>query len=224
MILLISTATANGFVGISREGRLIASRRSDLQNAQAAFVQPAIKSLLEETGATWKQLKAVAVSNGPGSYTGLRVGLASAKGLCFAHEIPLLCLSTTAIMAGQWLLGNKPAPPFFVAPMLDARRMEVYTAVYHPDGSEAEPPHAQVLTPESYTSWLARGDVYFFGDGAAKWEALCTHPNARFTADYPDTAPFMAILAEKTFAKGGFASLAYAEPFYTKDFYTPYFK
>lgn len=222
MILLIDTALSSAHVSLASEGQLIATQTSANQKEHASFIQPAIAALLKETGTTWEAIKAVAVSNGPGSYTGLRVGLATAKGICFARNIPMICLSTLRIMAGAWVAENKHDKnhSFFVAPMIDARRMEVYTAVYDQDMNEAVPPSALILSEESYRDQLDVQPTYFIGDGSPKWANLCTQKTAFFPPNTQETAFFMARMAAESFNMQDFNDLAYAEPFYIKDFHT----
>ena len=223
MILLIDTALSSAHVSLASEGQLVATQTSTNQKEHASFIQPAIAALLKETDTTWEAIKAVAVSNGPGSYTGLRVGLATAKGICFARNIPLICLSTLRILAGAWLAENKhdKNESFFVAPMIDARRMEVYTAVYDQDLQEVVPPSALILSEESYRDQLNVQPTYFIGDGSPKWANLCTQTTASFPTNTQETAFFMAKMATESFNMQDFNDLAYAEPFYIKDFHTP---
>lgn len=228
MILLIDTATHAGFVAIAENGIIISSRTTTNQQAQAAFLQPAIAELLNTTKTRWQDIKAVAVSNGPGSYTGLRVGLASAKGICFAHKIPLICLYTTEIMAGEWLLEAQqmglplPPSPFCIIPMIDARRMEVFTAVYDTSLQTLEAPHNAILESDAFQDYLNQFPCYFIGDGMPKWRPICTHPQAQY-ADYTlqlKGPSFFAQLAEKRLKAMLFNDLAYTEPYYIKEFYT----
>ncbi|MCM5527417.1 tRNA (adenosine(37)-N6)-threonylcarbamoyltransferase complex dimerization subunit type 1 TsaB [Parasegetibacter sp. NRK P23] len=222
MILLIDTALSSAHVSLASEGRIVATKTSANQKEHASFIQPAIAELLKETGTTWEAIKAVAVSNGPGSYTGLRVGLATAKGICFARNIPLICLSTLRIVAGAWLAENKHDKnhSFFVVPMIDARRMEVYTAVYDQDMNEVVGPSALILSEESYRDQLDAHPTYFIGDGSPKWANLCTQTTASFPTNTQETAFYMALMATESFNMQDFNDLAYAEPFYIKDFHT----
>ena len=223
-ILLIDTSTAVLSVGLSLDGTLAQERVCTEARAQASLTAPLVKEVLDAEGLKVKDCDAVCVSAGPGSYTGLRVGVSTAKGLAFGAGIPLIAIGTLDILAYSVLASSSAAPvladsnrPSLIVPMIDARRMEVYTAVYGADGERITPVEAKVVGPESFASELSKGPVLFIGDGALKCRELITHPNARFRAAEP-LARFMAPLAQKAFDEGRFADLAYFEPFYLKDF------
>lgn len=221
--LLIDTAGPHAFTAICRDGRIIAERSNSEQKEHASFLQPAIAALLAETGMNWKDLHAISVSNGPGSYTGLRVGLAAAKGLCFAQNIPLLCLSTLEIMAEAAISAYRdefgdPGDALFV-PMIDARRMEVYTAAYTKDRVELSPPQALILELNSYSELLDAHKVHFFGNGAPKWQNIANHPQAAFISLLPGLAEAMCRLTGAYYDNAAFADVAYSEPFYIKSFH-----
>lgn len=202
-------------VSISRDGQLLAERINESQYEHASFVQPAIEELLNEIGCSIEEMHAVSVVNGPGSYTGLRVGLASAKGICFAKNIPLICINTLAWMATECTFG----PDEFVCPMIDARRDEVFTALYDRQGKILLEPQAMVLDATSFSRWLDAAVVHFIGDGAVKWKNQINHPHAQFPVVH-FTAKHLATLSFDYFVTGRFADLAYAEHFYTKEFYS----
>lgn len=193
----------------------------------ASFVQPAIRRLLEDTGLVGSQFRCVAVANGPGSYTGLRVGLAAAKGLCYAWKIPLSTLSSLGILAmatrdlvQERNIGNMPQD-YYLAPMIDARRMEVFFALYRQQGlKEIFPPCAQILESGFLAEWLRENTVFFAGDGALKWQSICQSPNAHFVDTHLTEGAFAHLAMEYSKASR-YADLAYAEPFYAKDFYSP---
>lgn len=224
-ILLIETATAKLSVALAQDGRVLASRSCGQPRQQASLTAPLVKEVLDSQGLRTADCDAVAVSAGPGSYTGLRVGVSTAKGLCFGAGLPLISVGTldvlAAEMAGQ--AGNDgyvmPGPDraSFIVPMIDARRMEVYTAVYGPDGQRLTPVEAKVIDADSFAEYLAQGPVLFIGDGALKCREVLTHPNARFQQAFPEAAA-MAPLAEKAWQEKRFEDLAYFEPFYLKDF------
>ena len=234
-ILLIDTSTAVLSVGLSLDGTLAQERVCTEARAQASLTAPLVKEVLDAEGLSVKDCDAVCVSSGPGSYTGLRVGVSTAKGLAFGAGIPLIAIGTLDILAHSVVAASGTAAsvmaasgtaatvmadsdrPSLIVPMIDARRMEVYTAVYSADGQRLTSVEAKVVGPESFADELAKGPVVFIGDGALKCRDVITHPNARFRAAEP-LARFMAPLAQKAFDEGRFADLAYFEPFYLKDF------
>lgn len=214
LLLLIDTAVSGGSVCLAREGAALACAEEREQRGTAAWLHPAIEGVMKEGGLPLSALDAIAVSAGPGSYTGLRVGLSAAKGLCYALNKPLILLSTLRMMAGPHL-----GQGMRVAPMIDARRAEVFTALYDSEGRELQPARPLVLDGAAFSAELAEGPVLFTGNGSAKWAALCTHPNARFS-EAGGHALHLAPLAERAFAAQDFASLAYAEPYYGKEFHS----
>ena len=163
-------------------------------------------------------LDAVCVSSGPGSYTGLRIGVSTAKGLCYALDKPLIAVETLQGMANLFLMQN---PDFdgFVCPMIDARRMEVYTAMFDNTGARLEPTTAEVIGPESFGGYLAKSDVAFVGDGAEKTkEILGAYPNAVYGLPFEFSAQGLLAEAHRRYTEGIFEDVAYFEPFYLKDF------
>ena len=180
-ILLIETATARLSVALAENGTVIASRESDEARTHAAQTAPFIRSLLDGAGMQVKDCDAVCVSKGPGSYTGLRVGVSTAKGLCFGAGIPLLGVGTLdALVCQARLEGLLPADCRYVIPMIDARRMEVYTACFTPDGRQLSPVEPRIIDGDSFAQPLAEGPVLFIGDGAEKCRGALPSPNARF--------------------------------------------
>jgi len=162
---------------------------------------------------------AVAVSSGPGSYTGLRIGVSMAKGICYGRNIPLLNVPTLELLSVPVLLGHDEIEDdALICPMLDARRMEVYAAVYNRALQPVRPIQADVVDADTYKEWLDRHPVYFFGNGAAKCMETINHPNARLIKDIVPLAKWMFPLAEKKIAKGETEDVAYFVPFYLKDF------
>ncbi len=161
---------------------------------------------------------AVAVSCGPGSYTGLRIGVSEAKGLCFGLDVPLIGLNTLQILTCSVIFGGNFAEDALFCPMIDARRMEVYSAIYDLGLGEVKPVSADIIDENSYKEFLDKQPVYFFGDGAAKCEGIIKHPNARFIQSVLPVAYDMTALAEVAFRKGDFKDVAYFEPFYLKEF------
>lgn len=219
LILNIDTATNIGSVCLAKDGQVLQTLVNDQQQDHAATMTLFIQQLMQEHQVTPAQLDAIAVSAGPGSYTGLRVGVATAKGLCYAWEKPLIAVSTLQQMTQGILLRENNEQALY-APMLDARRMEVYTAVYTAQLGEILPPQAMILSPESYADQLAAKPVYFFGNGSEKWmQLLGQNAHATFLP-YTMNAEHMVQLSEKAFEKGTFEDVAYFSPFYLKPFHS----
>lgn len=212
-ILLIDTATARLSIALAEKGKIVASRTCDEPRRQASLTAPLVQEVLHSQGLGVADCDAVCVSSGPGSYTGLRVGVSTAKGLSFGAGIPLIAVGTLDILASN----HNPEAFRYIVPMIDARRMEVYTAVYSADGRRLTPVEAKVIGPDSFADELAQGPVLFTGDGALKCREVITHPHAQFQESWPDVAA-MAILAQKAWEEKRFEDIAYFEPFYLKDF------
>lgn len=217
LILFIDTATEDALVGLEKDGEVLAVKKNNLQKEHASFLHTAIELLLKNNKLTISQLEAVAIASGPGSYTGLRVAMATAKGLCFALNIPLITLSSLKVMAKAAIL-NTEKKDYLFCPMIDARRMEVFTALYNKDLKEVLHPFALVLHQKSYSDYLDKKPIYFFGNGAFKWKEINTHKNSVFLPK-PNTDKAFALLAEQSFADNIFADLALSEPAYIKGFY-----
>lgn len=216
-IILIETSTSLCSVALSQDGVIKSYRESAQTKAHASLTAPFVKEVLDECGLSIRECDAVCVSSGPGSYTGLRVGVSTAKGLCFGAGIPLLAVSTMDVLAEM----GKDIECRFIVPMIDARRMEVYSAVYanSPAGRphQISPIEPIVVDEHSFADRLAEGKVLFIGDGAEKCRALLTCDNAIFEQCCP-SASAMARLAQKLFDEGKTEDVAYFEPFYLKDF------
>lgn len=208
-ILLIETSGPTLSVAVADGGRVMAERVCTEPRMQASLTAPLVKEVLDALSLKVSDCDAICVSKGPGSYTGLRVGVSTAKGLCFGASLPLIAIGTLDILAS----GHNGV----VVPMIDARRMEVYTAVYNAAGERVTPIEAKVIGPDSFADELAAGPVLFIGDGALKCKDVLTHPNARFQEAFP-LASAMAPLAEKAYNAKQFEDLAYFEPFYLKEF------
>jgi len=180
-----------------------------------------IEQLLANTGHTIANVAAVAVSDGPGSYTGLRIGGAAAKGLCFALDIPLVAVSTLKALAAQVAAGTAHPEQHLYCPMLDARRMEAYAALYTSDGQEVLAPTPLLLDADTLAEQLAHQSVLFFGTGAAKFQAvLGEQPNAHFLSGVEPSAVTVGKLGIAAFQRQEFQDVAYYEPFYLKEVYT----
>ena len=215
-ILCIETATTNCSVALSVNGSVIAFEEDNSkQYSHAERLHLYITKVLAEAKIDKGELDAIAVSKGPGSYTGLRIGVSAAKGLCFALDVPLIATATLQSLAMQAKVDKG-----CVVSMLDARRMEVYAAVYSSEGKEIRTTQAEVLTESSYLKFLEKGQVCFIGNGVAKFESLCSHKNAQFMKEELPSAREMAELAEIKFKRRGFEDVAYFEPYYLKDFIT----
>jgi tRNA threonylcarbamoyladenosine biosynthesis protein TsaB len=219
VILNIDTATEQGIVAVSVNNAVIAERTNIKQKEHAGWVHLAIEEVLKESGYSLPEIAAVAVVGGPGSYTGVRVGMASAKGLSYALNIPLIQLNTLVLMTRAAIttttVNNKEV---LYCPMIDARRMEVFTAIYDHGLAELLAPCAMVLEKDSFSDWTGKNAIVFFGSGSEKWKSLASD-NAFFsTAQY--TSAELAWLSNAAFGKSAFANLAYAEPVYLKEFYT----
>lgn len=222
IILNIDTATENAHVSIANDGIVLKSYHNGSQKDHASFLQPAIQQLVKDAAVTLNDIDAIAVTAGPGSYTGLRVGMASAKGLCYALNKPLILLNTLEVLTASAIrqLTDQPINKLtLLCPMIDARRMEVFTAVYDPELSIIISPLALILDDQSFREELSGARVIFFGNGSAKWNTICQDPNASFetVAIQPEA---MANLSGLFFSREQFSDLAYSEPFYLKEFQT----
>ena len=216
-ILLIETSTSVLSVALAQDGTVVSERVCTQPRMQASLTAPLVKEVLDQAGMAAKDCDAVCVSSGPGSYTGLRVGVSTAKGLAFGAGIPLLAMGTLDILVASCHSERSEESPAFIVPMIDARRMEVYTAVYSAEGQRLTEVEAKVIGPESFAEYLEKGEVLFVGDGALKCKDVIGHSNARFQEAFP-LAKDMAKWAQKAFEEGKFENLAYFEPFYLKDF------
>ena len=214
LILCLETATTNCSVALSENGSVIAFREdTSKQYSHAERLHVFINEVLEETEYGLSDLDAIAVSKGPGSYTGLRIGVSAAKGLCFSLDVPLLAIPTLAILASQ-----VADDVDFIVPMIDARRMEVYAMVLNKEIQEVREIKAEILDSSSFSGFLEKGKVAFIGNGVSKFQELCKHPNALFLKERLPSALQMASIAEAQNKIGNVVNVAYFEPFYLKDF------
>ena len=215
-ILCLETATTNCSVAISVNGKAVTLIEvNNKQYSHAEKLHVFIEEVLSKSGINKAELDAVAISKGPGSYTGLRIGVSAAKGLCFALGIPLISIATLESLACQ--VSEKEG---VIVPMLDARRMEVYSAAFDLDKEQVRATEAEILNEASFTEYLEKGKVFFLGDGAEKFKSLCSHKNAIFLDDKFPSANQMASLAEINYKKSDIEDVAYFEPYYLKDFVT----
>lgn len=213
-ILCLETATTNCSVALSIDGSIVAIREDNNQGySHAELLHVFIEEVLKEGDMRMSELDAVAVSKGPGSYTGLRIGVSTAKGLCYAMDLPLISIATLSSLASQ--VGENAE---FIIPMLDARRMEVYSAVFNSEVEQLRETQAEIVNSSSYLTYLNQGKVIFIGNGIEKFKEICTHENAFFLDESNPSAGQMASIAEAKFKNGTFENVAYFEPYYLKDF------
>ena len=220
LILNIDTASETAYVSIAKDGVLLQEKINTDAKSHASFLQPAIQSISKKIGVALHELDAVAVSAGPGSYTGLRVGMASAKGLCYALKKPLVTVSSLEILANdaiQQVDNNDAGASILFCPMIDARRMEVFTALYNSHLDIISPAVAVILEQNNFVNWLLSYRMYFFGSGAVKWEKVCLHPNAHFI-QLQNNSLSMCALSYKKLMSNQLADLIYSAPEYIKEF------
>ena len=216
-IIYIETSTALCSTALSVDGRIVSERR-DSERRHASLTAPFVNEMLDEQGLSVKDCDAVCVGMGPGSYTGLRVGVSTAKGLCFGAGIPMIGVGSLDTLVWQAIgRGLLPDGCRHIVPMIDARRMEVYTAVFSVDGSQITETEPKVVDAGSFSDILSEGPVLFIGDGASKCSPVLTSPNAFFVQACPE-ASSMLVPAEKKLAASLFEDTAYFEPFYLKEF------
>lgn len=225
LLLCLETATRICSVALFNDHHLLAVRESDVPNIHSAKLTVFIDEVLKGSGALYHDLEAVAVSMGPGSYTGLRIGVAAAKGLCYALGKPLVAVPTLQAMAfgmsGSEVVRKieSSGASWLCCPMIDARRMEVYCGIYDQDNREVREVRAEIVDDNSFGEFLCKQIVLFAGDGAAKCrEALGSHPNALFDDRFMSSAVFMEPIARKRIDAGQTEDVAYFEPFYLKEF------
>lgn len=216
LILNIDTSTEICSVAIARDGKLLALKESDEGLNHSVLLGVYVDELLKENGIRAKELDAVAVSMGPGSYTGLRIGVSLAKGICFGTGKPLIAISTLKALAIS-VARNVDEEALF-CPMIDARRMEVYSAIFNRNGEMIRDVRAEIIDPSSFSDWLVDHKIYFFGNGSGKVKEVIVHPHARFVDRVVTSAVNMITLAEQKWEEKTFEDLAYFEPFYLKDF------
>ncbi len=213
-ILNIETSTKNCSVSLAKDGKTIALKEvNDEGYSHAEKLHEFIKEIISKAGLSFSNLDAIAVSKGPGSYTGLRIGVSAAKGLCFALNIPLISVNTLQSLA---LTTSTPSESF-VIPLLDARRMEVYSAVFK-NNILVKNVAAEIIIENSFSEFLNKSDVYFLGDGAEKCKEIIIHKNANFIDNKFPSANEMSKLSFEKYKKNDIEDVAYFEPFYLKDF------
>lgn len=218
LLLYIESATEVCSVALAEDTRIIQERRSDEERSHTTQLAVFVNEVLSLSGVSARQLDGVCVSRGPGSYTGLRIGVSVAKGLCYGTGCRLLSVSTLQAMVMAVEPSLTESLPVLLAPMIDARRMEVYTATFNSQGHKVSEVEALVLDSESFARELEGHIVCFFGNGSDKAREVITHSNARFISGIVPSAAAMAPIAAQKFTEGKFEDVAYFEPFYLKDF------
>lgn len=217
-ILHIETSTDVCSVALSEDGAVLFSKEDFDGPQHAVTLGVYIDEVLSMADSHAKPIDAVAVSCGPGSYTGLRIGASMAKGICYGRGIPLIALPTLKVMSVPVLLMDTLPEDALLCPMIDARRMEVYAAIYDRALNSVKEVSADIINADSYTEYLEQHPIYFFGNGAAKCKEVITHPNAKFVDGIQSLARWMFPLADRQYLDGTFQDVAYFEPFYLKEF------
>jgi tRNA threonylcarbamoyladenosine biosynthesis protein TsaB len=224
IILNIDSAVDTASVCLARDTKVLSAFINDKQKDHASWLHVGIKEIFEKNDLGMASLDAVAVTQGPGSYTGLRIGMATAKGICYALNKPLITLNTLLVMANAaiWKTNDYGlmTNDVLLCPMIDARRLEVFTALYTPQLQTIKEPAAITLNEKDFDEELANSRICFFGNGSNKFQKMKAHQNAYFSEINFD-ATAMVLLADEKFNKKEFADLAYVEPLYLKEFYTP---
>lgn len=218
MLLCIETSGKNCSVALFEGLQLVSIREVHTEQfSHSENLHVFIEQVLKESNLQPKAIKAIAISAGPGSYTGLRIGVATAKGLCYGWDIPLIALPTLRILAEQ--VTYEFTDIEYIIPMIDARRMEVFTAVYSRDFSPILKERSEILTESTFDTYLNKGKTIFLGDGITKFQAICKHKNAYFWENKFPSAKQMGRLALEKYQAQAFEDIAYFEPFYLKEVY-----
>jgi tRNA threonylcarbamoyladenosine biosynthesis protein TsaB len=216
LILNIDTAVDVASICFAKDGKVLSVARNESQKDHASWLHISIKEIFEKNNLELRSVDAIAVTGGPGSYTGLGIGMATAKGICFALNKSLISLNTLLVMANA----AKDESTDLLCPMIDARRMEVFTAIYTKGLEIVKEPAAITLNENSFDEYFSKNNICFFGNGSNKFQAIEKNSRA-FFRDIKTDASSMISLSEISFAEKKFADLAYAEPLYLKEFYTP---
>ena len=218
MLLCIETSGKNCSVALFEGLQLVSIREVHTEQfSHSENLHVFIEQVLKESNLQPKAIKAIAISAGPGSYTGLRIGVATAKGLCYGWDIPLIALPTLRILAEQ--VTYEFSDIEYIIPMIDARRMEVFTVVYSRDFTPILEERSEILTESTFDTYLNKGKTIFLGDGITKFQAICKHENAYFWENKFPSAKQMGCLALEKYEAQAFEDIAYFEPFYLKEFY-----
>ena len=217
-IISIDTATKVCSAALWQDGEVIEYKINNEEGNHARLLPVYIDELQQVARDKNINIDAVAISEGPGSYTGLRIAAGTAKGLCYGLDSPLIPIPTTEVLCASLIAQHKALSDIVLCPMIDARRMEVYAAVYDRSLRPLRDVQADIVEADTYREWLDRAPVYFFGDGAAKGRDIITHPNAHFLEGIHPLAKHMYPLAARALSKDETVDVAYFEPFYLKDF------
>jgi len=219
-ILNIDTSLETASVSIAENAMIIAAAKNDIQKEHAGFLHIAIKEISAQASFDLKNIDAIAVTNGPGSYTGLRVGMASAKGLCYALNKPLITVGNLNALAFASIskMRESVLKNALFCPMIDARRMEVFTSIYDQEMVEILAPCAMLLNTESFINFSEKNQIVFSGSGALKWSKIAALENSTFLFD-TDITEAISKLSYKKFKQGDFTDLKYSEPLYVKEFF-----
>lgn len=217
LILSIETSTTVSSVAIHEDGHMIASQSLHIDKSHSAYLAPSIKNLFETSGLQMKSIDAVAISKGPGSYTGLRIGTSTAKGICFGLDAKLIGINSLEAMA-YGIVKYMPKD-VILCPMIDARRMEVYCLIAKTDMSILEKTSSKIIDEKSFSDLLSKNKIVFIGNGAMKCKpALDSSKNTIFIDDIFPSAEHVGALAWQAYENNEFENLAYFEPYYLKDF------
>ena len=218
-ILCIETATEICSVALLQNNKILALQENHEGHSHASQITLLIDAVMKDANIELKNLDAIVVSKGPGSYTGLRVGVSTAKGLCYALDIPLIAINTLETLAHETIIKAKgKGQKANFCSMIDARRMEVYCAVFDEQMNTIQKTEAKIIDENSFEDLLETSTLYFFGNGSSKCKNSITHKNAIFIDDIKCSAANMNGIAQKLFHEKQFEDVAYFEPFYLKDF------
>ncbi|UZR95531.1 tRNA (adenosine(37)-N6)-threonylcarbamoyltransferase complex dimerization subunit type 1 TsaB [Chondrinema litorale] len=218
MLLSIETATSVCSVALHSEENIIAYEEIHLEKSHSGYLTVIIDQMMKNCQVISENIEAIAVSEGPGSYTGLRIGVSTAKGLCYAWDKPLISVSTLEAIAANAIdhLKYLASGKMLFCPMLDARRMEVYTAIYKSDLSQIKAIHPLVVESSSFDNYLQDYKILYFGNGAEKCKDVLVNDNLIYVGEYLPNAKYVGLIANKALREQQFADLAYFEPFYLK--------
>ena len=225
VILTIETSTNMCSVALSKGEQLLSLKESKDEKAHGKLLTGFIEEILKDAGLSFDELDALAVGKGPGSYTGLRLGVSVAKGICYAKDLPLIALNTLEVLSSGALeviaeTNLKLADNDLLCPMIDARRMEVYTAIYSPKLEQKENVEAKIIDTDSFQDCFEKHRIFFFGNGASKTKDILRNSQAVFIEEVYPSAKYMISLALKAFERREFENIAYFEPYYLKEFIT----
>ena len=217
LILLIETATTCCSVALALDGNVIAFKEVNERNIHASHITLFIEDVMQKASKKYKDIDAIAVSKGPGSYTGLRIGVSTAKGLCYSLDVPLISIDTLQAMADGLIRKSKIDPSALLIPMIDARRMEVYTGIYRTDLRVIEDVNAKIVDHHSFDQF-GDSEMILFGDGSEKFRDLFSGTSTIRFETFENSATHLASLADEKFIHNKVEDMAYFEPFYLKDF------